>query len=72
MFVFREIGVLWSSSRIKFTNLRFEDFHFFPIFVSILETVFVRPKIVRTNIFFLGKKKLKVAQNVRELAQIFG
>ena len=90
----------WSSSRIKFPNLRFKDFHFFRIFANISRTkknlrpkiLFVRPKIVfsseiftkifnffsktffslltffRTNTFFCGQK-LKMAQNVLELAR---
>ena len=61
-FVFREIGMLWSSLQIKFPNLRFEDFYFLRIFVNIsrtkkfsAENVFVRPKIFLfgTNIFCL-------------------
>ena len=64
-FVFRKIGILCSSSRIKSSNLRFEDFQFSRIFVNISRTKNLRPKIlcsaedflVRTIIFFLWKKK---------------
>ena len=37
-FVFRKLGTLGSSLRIKFQNLRFEDFHFFRVFVNISRT----------------------------------
>ena len=57
MFGFREIGIAWSLLRVNFPNLRFEDFHFFGIFVNILrmkkssaENFFVRPRI-----FFIRK-----------------
>ena len=112
MFVFLEIGIIWSSLRIKCPNLRFKYFHFFRILISkyfknneisgrkifcpaedcflfgnfyenlefFSKNFFVRPKIFFfvTNIFFVltffffGKKKLKVAENVRELAGILG
>ena len=58
-FVFCEISILWSSLRIKFTNLRFEDFRFFRIFVNILRTkkssaenFFVSPKIFLFGNFY--------------------
>ena len=54
MFVFRKVSIL----QIKFPNLRFEDIHFFRIFVNISRTkkssaedFFVR-EIVRPKIFF--------------------
>ena len=34
MFVFLEIGIIWSSLRIKCPNLRFKYFHFFWILIS--------------------------------------
>ena len=61
-FLFLEIGILWSSLRIKFSNLRFEDFHFCPNIRkhSTNKKVFGRKFFcsaedffVRTNIFFL-------------------
>ena len=82
---FVKLASLWSSLRIKFSNLRLEDFHYFRIFSLILH----EQKIFRRNEdFFVGyrqflfaltyfyqkknKKKLKMAQNVRELDRIFG
>ena len=59
MFGFREIGIAWSLLRVNFPNLRFEDFHFFGIFVNILrmkkssaENFFARPRIFFIRKFF--------------------
>ena len=90
-FVFHKISTLWSSLRIKFQNLRFEDFHFFRVFVNISRTKkssaedflfgnfyevfeFFSKTFLFVLTFFSSKKntKLKMAQNVRELARIFG
>ena len=38
VFVFCKIGILWSSLRVNFLNVRFEDFPFFRIIVNILRT----------------------------------
>ena len=56
--MFHEISILWSSLRIKFPNLRVEDFHCFRILVNISQTKIFgqkfRPKNSVEN-FIFGK-----------------
>ena len=72
-FVFLEIGILWSSLRIKFPNLRFEDYLFFFNIRKYGPKIFLygqRCFCFVTNVsFFSLQKKLKMAKNIPDLAE---